>query len=56
MALALAEQHENAELYREASRFVLDQRKRKRPQLYHPALLSPCLSCTEIQQRGMKMR
>lgn len=27
MALALAEQHENAELYREASRFVLDQRK-----------------------------
>ncbi|OXG18022.1 hypothetical protein C367_04835 [Cryptococcus neoformans Ze90-1] len=25
MALALAEQHENAELYREASRFVLDQ-------------------------------
>lgn len=28
MALALAEQHGNAELYREASRFVLDQRKR----------------------------
>lgn len=27
MALALAEQHGNAELYREASRFVLDQRK-----------------------------
>jgi hypothetical protein len=27
MALALAEQHVNAELFREASRFVLDQRE-----------------------------
>jgi len=27
MALKLAEQHVNGELYREASRFVLDQRK-----------------------------